>query len=294
MPALAANDGTKLAYHVLGEGTPVVCLPGGPMQDSDYLGDLGGLSARLRLILLDHRGTGQSATPADPGTYRCDRLVDDVEALREHLGLDRVNLLGHSGGTNLAVLYAARYPEHIDKLVLVAPSTYALGLAATADDRREVVRLREGESWFGPASAAFERINAGQATDGDRAALTPFVYGRWDAATQAHHVSGETRRNTRAAAIYGAEGAFHPEATRAALATLGAPVLLLAGEVDVNSPPRVVAELAGLFPNATLATLPGAAHFLWLDDPTWFTTTIASFLGVTRPPRRSRGADPRR
>jgi len=41
---LAAHDGTKLAYHVLGAGTPVVCLPGGPMQDSVSLGDLGGLS----------------------------------------------------------------------------------------------------------------------------------------------------------------------------------------------------------------------------------------------------------
>jgi pimeloyl-ACP methyl ester carboxylesterase len=279
MPALTAYDGTKLAYQVLGEGTPVVCLPGGPMQDSEYLGDLGGLSESLRLILLDHRGTGQSATPADPASYRSDRLVDDVEALREHLGLARMNLLAHSGGTNLAVLYAARYPEHIGKLVLVTPSTYAVGLTATADDRRKVLRLREGESWFGPASAAFERINAGYATDSDWAALAPFTYGRWDAATQAHHASGETRRNTQAAAIFGAEGAFHPEATREALATLGAPVLLLAGEVDVNSPPRVVTELAGLFPNATVATQLGAAHYPWLDDPTWFTRTIASFLG---------------
>jgi proline iminopeptidase len=42
MPAFSAHDGTKLAYHVFGDGPPVVCLPGGPMQDSVYLGDLGG------------------------------------------------------------------------------------------------------------------------------------------------------------------------------------------------------------------------------------------------------------
>jgi pimeloyl-ACP methyl ester carboxylesterase len=279
MPTLAAYDGTKLAYHVLGEGVPVVCLPGGPMQDAEYLGDLGGLAEQFRLVLLDPRGTGQSGIPADPASYRCDRQVDDVEALREQLGLARVHLLAHSGATNLAVLYAARYPERIDKLVLVAPSAYAVGLTVTTDDRREVVRLRSGEPWFWPASAAFERINAGQATDDDWAALAPFTYGRWDAATQAHHARGETRRNDQAAASFGAEGAFHPAATRAALATLGAPVLLLAGEVDVNSPPRVVAELAGLFPNATLTIQPGAAHLPWLDDPTAFTKTVASFLG---------------
>ncbi|MGH2393448.1 MAG: alpha/beta fold hydrolase [Candidatus Limnocylindria bacterium] len=279
MPSFFAYDGTKLAYHVLGEGAPVVCLPGGPMQDSAYLGDLGGLSARCRLILVDHRGTGGSATPADVASYRCDRLVADIEVLREHLGLDRMNLLGHSGGANIAVLYTARYPERIANLVLVTPSTLAVGISATAEVRRAVVRLREGEPWFGQASAAFERINARQATDGDWAAIVPFTYGRWDAAAQAHHASGEQRRNTQAAAIFGSEGAFQPDATRAALATLGAPVLLLAGEVDVNSPPRVMAEFAGLFPNATFGALPGGGHFPWLDDPTWFTKTIASFLG---------------
>ena len=46
MPAFHAFDGTKLAYHVQGEGAPLVCVPGGPMRDSVYLGDLGGLAAR--------------------------------------------------------------------------------------------------------------------------------------------------------------------------------------------------------------------------------------------------------
>jgi pimeloyl-ACP methyl ester carboxylesterase len=78
MPAFSAHDGTKLAYHVFGDGPPVVCLPGGPMQDSGYLGDLGGLSARRQLIMLDPRGTGQSAIPEDAASYRCDRLADDV------------------------------------------------------------------------------------------------------------------------------------------------------------------------------------------------------------------------
>jgi pimeloyl-ACP methyl ester carboxylesterase len=278
MPDFPAYDGTRLAYHVSGEGIPVVCLPGGPMQDSAYLGDLGGLSARVHLVLLDPRGTGRSGTPADPASYRCDNQVDDVEALREHLGLARMNLLGHSASANLAVLYAARYPERVGKLVLVTPSTFAVGISATAEIRREIVRLREDEPWFGPASAAFERIAAGQATDDDWEAITPFKYGRWDAAAQAHHASEEKQRNAEAAAIFAAEGAFHPEATRVALATVGAPVLLLAGEVDVNSPPRVLAEFAGLFPNATLVTKPGGGHFPWLDDPGWVAGIIASFV----------------
>src|SRR6516165_8113175 len=108
METFTAPDETRLAYNVVGRGSPLICLPGGPMQDSAYLGDLGGLSRHYQLVLLDPRGTGGSQTPADAGTYRCDRQVDDVEALRVHLGLDQVALLANSAGANLAVLYAAR------------------------------------------------------------------------------------------------------------------------------------------------------------------------------------------
>ncbi|MEW9515719.1 hypothetical protein AB0F14_03435 [Streptomyces tubercidicus] len=46
MPAFAAPDGTELAYHAVGEGEPLLCLPGGPMRASGYLGDLGSRPAR--------------------------------------------------------------------------------------------------------------------------------------------------------------------------------------------------------------------------------------------------------
>ena len=135
MPTFSAPDGTRLAYRVTGDGDPLVCLPGGPM-DSRYLGDLGGLSAHRRLIVPDLRGTGRSAIPEDTSSYRCDRLVDDVEALREHLALPRTDLLGHSAGTNIATQYAARYPAHVGKLALIGPSPRAVGIAVSAETRR--------------------------------------------------------------------------------------------------------------------------------------------------------------
>ncbi|GAA0444018.1 hydrolase [Acrocarpospora corrugata] len=279
MPAFAADDGTALAYHVLGEGSPVICLPGGPMQDSGYLGELGGLSAHRQLVMLDPRGTGQSATPADTASYRCDRLVDDVEALREHLGLDRLDLLAHSGGTNLAVLYAARHPERVSKLVLVTPSAAAAGIAVTGEARLEVARLRKGEPWFEPAFAALEAIVAGTATEASWTAVDPFFYGRWDEAAQAYQAGHDAHRNDEAAAVYGSEGAFDPAATRAALAVFNAPVLVLAGAVDLNTPPSVAAEFAALFPNAEFAVQPEAGHFPWLDDADRFVAATATFLG---------------
>jgi pimeloyl-ACP methyl ester carboxylesterase len=139
MPTFSAYDGTDLAYHVSGEGDPVICLPGG-MQDTGYLGELGGLSKHRQLIMFDLRGTGRSAIPRDAASYRCDRLVDDVEALRERLGLERFDLLAHCAGANLATLYAARHPERVGRLALITPSTRAVGIDATGKARLEPAR----------------------------------------------------------------------------------------------------------------------------------------------------------
>ena len=277
MPTLTADDGVRLAYRTLGDaaGDPIVCLPGGPMQDADYLGDLGGLPARRPSVLLDPRGTGASEQPEDPSTYRCDRQVDDVEALRRHLGLERVTLLGHSAGANLAVLYAARHPDRVEALLLLTPSTFVLGLSADLATRRAVLALRPDEPWSAAATGALDRLEAGEDADWD--ALVPPTYGRWDDAARAHHDRGARHRNDEAAEVFG-EGAFDPPATRAALAGLAAPVLVLAGEFDVNSPPVTVREYAAAFPGATCTVLPGCAHFPWLDEPARLTDAIDTFL----------------
>jgi pimeloyl-ACP methyl ester carboxylesterase len=278
MPAFTAPDGTELAYHVRGEGPPLICLPGGPMQASAYLGDLGGLSAHRRLVLLDFRGTGESAVPEDPATYRCDRLVDDVEALREHLGLDTVDLLGHSAGTNPALLYATRHPDRVARLVLVTPSMSAVGITVPPEIRRRTARLRQDEPWFPVAFAALRDITAGRATPDSWDAIAPFLYGRWDETARAHHAAGAAQKNQQAASVFAADGAFAPDATRTALAGWTAPTLVLAGQVDLNSPSPAVSELAALFPKAEFAEVSGAGHFPWLDDPQVFTAATAGFL----------------
>ncbi|KOU69274.1 alpha/beta hydrolase [Streptomyces sp. MMG1533] len=276
MPTFAAPDGTELAYHVRGEGAPLVVLPGGPMRASAYLGDLGGLAVRRRLVLLDLRGTGDSAVPADPATYRCDRLVDDVEALRAHMGLAHMDLLGHSAGGSLAMLYAARYPERVGRLVLVTATPWALGMPATGADRLAAARLRKGEPWFEEAFSKFEAWATG-AGDFDPA-LAPFFYGRWDEVAREHEARADKQFNDEATDVYGSEGAYDPPATRAALTRLAQPVLVLAGELDGGPRPDLARRAAEVFPNAEFAVQPGAGHYPWLDDPEWFVRRTVAFL----------------
>jgi len=278
MPAFAAADGTELAYQVHGAGTPLICVPGGPMQDPAYLGDLGGLAAHRQLIVLNLRGTGQSAVPADPGSYRCDRQVADVSALRDHLHLGSFDLLGHSAGANIALQYAVRQPQRVGKLALITPSARAAGLEPDTETRRQIVKLRHGEPWFAGAAAAFDRIAGGAGSDADWEALAPFFYGRWDAAAQAHSAAGETQANEAAARGFAADGAFDPAADREAIAAFGAPVLVLAGSVDLQWPPQVLARFAAMFPAARFIVQPGAGHYPWLDDAGSFVSAVTEFL----------------
>ncbi|MCM3522596.1 MULTISPECIES: alpha/beta fold hydrolase [unclassified Curtobacterium] len=266
-----------LTYTRIGHGEPVICIPGGPLLPADYLEDLGGLSQHAELILFNLPGALPGVV-TDAAALRCDLIVQDLEALRQYLALDRVTLLGHSAGANIVARYAERYGEHVKRLVLVAPSTRAVGLNISDADRSAVARLRAGESWYAEAAAALARIQADEATDTDWNAIAPFTYGRWNDGVAQYEAAMNTARNPRAAAAFGADGAFDPPTTREALAELRAPVTVIAGGVDVGLPLPVMQQLVDLFPHATLRVQDGAGHFPWVDDPHAFVESARTAL----------------
>lgn len=115
--------GTKIYYEVVGEGEPLFLLPGGPGADSRvYKKHHMPLAKENKLVLFDPRGCGQSPA-CDPEKYDIDEYVSDVEALRLHLGFDKINVLGKSYGGNAAQAYVLRYPDAINKLILVVTNT---------------------------------------------------------------------------------------------------------------------------------------------------------------------------
>jgi len=277
--SFASYDGTEIGYRVRGDGPPLVCLPGGPGRAAGYLGDLGGLSTSRQLVLLDPRGVGISADPADPATFRVDRLVSDVESLRIHLGLDRMDLLAHSAGAFLATLYAAAYPQRLSRLILVTPGLAAVGAEGTEEEFLAALERRAAEPWYPEARAALEKIVAGDLSIEAFRASRPFYYGRWDEAARAHATVGISERHQAAREGYFAGVVLDPPATRAALRKLTAPVLLYAGELDPVATPAVVRAAAPVFSDATVAVQPGASHFPWVDGPAAFAAAAGSFLG---------------
>lgn len=275
MPVFSSPDGTVLAYHLAGQGDPLICLAGGPGRPSGYLGDLGGLAATRRLILLDGRGTGGSAAPADPSGYRADRLVADVEALREHLGPRAIDLFAHSAAADVAVLYAARHPHRVRRLVLATPSACAVGLEPTDEEWLAGIRRRSAEPWYEKAFAALEAWESGDEREETYLAARPFFYSPWNRAAEAHARS-YPRVPAAARGFFGA-GAFDPAATRTAVEGLPAPVLVISGENDPAPTPALAAAYAALFPEGRSATVPGA-HFPWVTAPEEFAVTVERFL----------------
>ena len=279
MPTFTAPDGTRLAYDVTGDGpTPLICIPGGPLREPAYLGDLGGLANRRPLLILHLRGTGRSERPADHHSYRADRMVADIEALREHLGHERIDLAAHSAGGTLALLYAAEHPDRIRSLTLITPSLRPLGLGPTDEHRSEAKQVRSHEPWYADALAAEQRIDEDEdnATKEDWLLYARFFYGRWDEEIAAYEsASAEQFHNEAGGSMYALPAALDPERTKAKLATLAAPVLILAAEYDSVPRPHVAETAAKCFPDARVAVQRNAGHFPWIDDPAEFLRLLA-------------------
>jgi pimeloyl-ACP methyl ester carboxylesterase len=279
MPNFPSYDGTRLTYHEKGAGDPLICVPGGPFRASAYLGDIGGLAAHRRLILLDNRGTGGSEVPTDPDTYRCVHLIEDVEALRAHLGLERIDLLSHSAGAAVLTLYAARYPDRVSRMVMVAPGWRATDLEFSNEEWFAAMRRRSGEPWFEDAFAAMMRLETGEPAEEDQMVAAPLFNGRWNDAAREMTRSEAAQLNQDAIAVFRAEGSFgDPAETRKQLTGLTAPVLLLGGDLDPGPTPRLLREYLNWFPNGRLVIQPRAGHCPFFDDPEVFVTTVAGFL----------------
>lgn len=127
--------GTEIYFDVDGAGLlpegdrmverpALFLLHGGPGGDhASFKSSSAALRDVAQLVYVDHRGCGRSS-PGDPADYTLDNNIDDLDALREHLGLERISVLGSSYGGMVALGYALRYPDRLANLVLVctAPS----------------------------------------------------------------------------------------------------------------------------------------------------------------------------
>ena len=277
MPTYLSYDAAELSYQEYGEGPPLLVIPGGPARDAAYLGDLRALAGEVerRLVVPDLRGTGASRPATDAASHRADRIAADVATLVDHLQMGPTDVLGHSAGAGVALLLAERRRDLVSRLLLVTPGTRALGIGAEEEDWEAALALRAGEPWHDDLRAALE---ADEPTPDQEILGSAVSYGRWDHAARAHAASDAAQRNEAATEWFFGDGAFDADRTRATLADLRVPVRILVGERDAWPNERGAAELAAVFPDASVTVLPGAGHFPWVDDPAAYALAIAVAL----------------
>ena len=279
MPAISTPDGHRLAWREVGEGPPLVCHPGGPGLSAVYFGDLPELAAERTLLLLDPRGTGGSDRPADPTSYALEDYADDIETLREHLGLDRLDLLGHSHGGFVAMAWAGAHPDRVGRLVLA--STVPRFTDAVRQARRDRAASHHGQPYFEDAMAALQAHGRGlYETDEELAELyrresVLFMPVGADMAEMAP--LGAAGANADALRHFNDHVAADMD-LRDGLARVEAPTLVIAGEEDtfVSSQQEIVDAL----PDPTLVILPGVDHFPFLvseQRPRW-SRAVLTFL----------------
>ncbi|MBX7064397.1 MAG: alpha/beta fold hydrolase [Saprospiraceae bacterium] len=114
-----AINGTQLYVKTVGQGEPLLLINGGPGLSHDYLlPHVLPLADKHMLILYDQRASGRSSIILDSAGMRLHNFVEDIEGLRKHFGIKKLNIVGHSWGGLLVSLYAARYPKRVKSVVL--------------------------------------------------------------------------------------------------------------------------------------------------------------------------------
>jgi pimeloyl-ACP methyl ester carboxylesterase len=113
----ASVNGVRLHYLVAGQGDPVILLHGYAETSHMWLPLIPKLAATHTVIAVDLRGAGQSSTPADGYTKAA--MAQDIRALTQKLGYQRIRIVGHDIGLMVAYAFAAQYPAEVDRIVLM-------------------------------------------------------------------------------------------------------------------------------------------------------------------------------
>lgn len=288
-------NGVRFWYRVAGSmapGTPtVVYLHGGPGYNSYSFSVLIGprLERSLRMVYFDQRGSGRSERPWT-GHYQLDTLVADLDALRRALRLSRIALIGHSFGGTLALEYAARYPEHVSRMVLVsaysdhmvtcreqrarATAAYPDAFARVAADTMDSTGRRRGDcemEFQALSQEQFDRLNnAGQFVDSTYRL-------RQDSIDTASGLS-----NTGEMGHALARAGLYDRYQFTAHDRLSMPVLIVAGRHDGAVGLTSQQALARAIPRSRLLIYEHSAHFPYVEEPERFAHDVTAFLTGSR------------
>jgi len=273
------SHGLSLTYETQGEGSEVIfVVHGGPGMPHDYYHPmLTNLSRYAKLVYFDRRADMLAAGNAhEPASI--EEMADDVDALRQTLGLNRVTILGHGFGGAIAVDYALRYPANVKRLILVSA-------AAVVEDPREsekrIVKTltpaelaiyRSGEGGTGAAQPC-DRVKKRYSVLYPRYffRMVPYEFDRGAYTAYFDSLAKKLALTTASRALD----------LRPQLGEVTAPAIVFAGRHDLVTTMEQSRELASGLPQGKLVVMEQSAHFPIFEENYLFTQWVRQFMART-------------
>jgi pimeloyl-ACP methyl ester carboxylesterase len=276
---IPATDGTPLSVRVTGKanGTPVLLCDGIGCDGYVWRYLKPALEPTCRVVHYHYRGHGQSATPADLGTLTVAQCAADGWSVIDALGLGRTVLVGHSMGVQVILDAARQRPDHVKGLVPICGAferpldTFAgsdiglrllphvTGLAASFPDRLRQLWAFAMPTEFAYRFAAMTELNVAMLRRDD---FLPYLkhMGCMDPLVFLRYVEDVAQHSARSW-----------------LASIAAPVLVIGGERDGFTPPKLARELANLVPHGEVCIVPGGSHAATIELPELVELRVAEF-----------------
>lgn len=285
-------NGVMIYYKILGRGEPLMIVHGGPGASHDYfLPYLLPLARHHKLIFIDERGSGRSQKLEDAGGYTIENMVEDVESVRQALGLDKIDLLGHSYGGALAQAYALKYQRNLSHLILGSTwsSTKAMNDVFVrmkqnmSPELRDRIAKLEAAGLFGHGKDyERNRYTAEYIIAAWGEGYFPYLYhNRPDPnydPIDAGKVSWDLYRE-----MWGSDGEFVIDGNLKSveytdrLSAIRVPTLILVGDHD-ECDPSLAKAMQEKIAGSKLVIFPSSGHMTFVDQPGMFVKTVEEFL----------------
>jgi pimeloyl-ACP methyl ester carboxylesterase len=257
-------DVATVDLHVreVGRGTPVVLLHAFPLSSAMWLDTRNELSGVARVITPDLRGFGGSPLGADEPSL--DPMADDVAAVLDRLGLDRVVLGGLSMGGYVSMAFLRRHADRVSALVLA--DTKASADAPPARENRE--RIAGELDSEGTSRVLLDDVLPTLCGDTTKA-RRPLVLGR---------VRALVEGAPPAAAAWAQRGMAARPDSLDTLRAADVPAVVVVGDEDALVSGDDAEAMADALPQGRLVTLPGAGHLSAVETPKPFADTVGQFV----------------
>lgn len=249
--AATAADGTRLSVTDLGDGEPILFIPGLGYSSWSFTRQLGPLSSAARVLAIDNRGTGYSEKPAGP--YSIAQMADDAFAALTQFSAAPARVVGTSMGGYIALTLALRHPEAVRSLVLVASTSGGRGSLGVPT---ETLRLWGGAAALGPEEFA-------------RATMPTSLARSWLEAHPEEYAELVALRLSAPTPVDAWRSQFNACAnflrTGLPAGVIDQPATIIHGTADRVVPYENAAHLSRRLPHADVITLEGAGHLCWIE-----------------------------